>query len=161
MNFPGPMQGSGATTPFTQQPQSAKGASLLGGNSGSLAHTVGVPLQKVWNSAVDFGHNFLTGDRDYQRQHELASRQERFNSAEAVKKREWDERMSNTHYQRGVADLKKAGYNPALITSGAGAGSYSGAQASSSQGSAHQMSARGGDVVSLITSALRLAITKR
>lgn len=157
MNFPGPMQGSGATTPFTQQPQSAQGASLLGGNPGSIAHTVGGAIEKTFNSAVNFGHNFLTGDRDYQRQHELAARQETFNSAQADKERKWQEHMSNTHYQRGAADLKAAGYNPALVTSGSGAGSHGGASASAGQGSAHQLSARGGDIISLIGSALRLS----
>lgn len=161
MNFPGPMQGSGATTPFTQQPQSAQGASFLGGNPGSLAHTASGAIEKGWNALNSFTDNFLTGDRDYKRQHELAARQENFNSAEAVKKRKWDEHMSNTHYQRGAADLKKAGYNPALITSGAGAGSYSGASASASQGSAHQLSARGGDIVNLVGSAVKLALLKR
>ena len=50
---------------------------------------------------------------------------------QAQKQMDFQERMSNTSYQRAIEDLKKAGLNPALAYGQGGASSAVGAQATS------------------------------
>ena len=53
-----------------------------------------------------------------------------FEASEAQKLRDWQTEMSNTSYQRAVADMKKAGINPILAASNGGASTPAGAAGS-------------------------------
>lgn len=109
-------------------------------------------------------NNWLTGNLDYQRNLETLGFQNAYNASEAQKQRDFQEYMSNTSYQRAVADMREAGLNPALAFSQGGASTPAGSSAYSGSGGSNRapnpLSTIANVVGQVITSAFGLARTE-
>lgn len=105
---------------------------------------MGIGSLDIFNAGADLLGKERQIDRDadaadtaWRRGQENMQISNAFSAAEAQKARDWTERLSNTAYQRQVADLRNAGLNPILgISKGAGASTPSSAAASASMASA-------------------------
>lgn len=87
-----------------------------------------------------------------------------FNMDEAQKQRDWEEKMSNSAYQRAVADMKAAGLNPAMMYASGGAGmssTPSGANAQSGAGNTNTLVAQIGQLMDSITNARALEMKSK
>lgn len=81
------------------------------------------------NMLMQMGYNTLAAIQQGVYNHIENNAAMSYNSAEALANRNWQERMSNTAYQRAVEDMRKAGINPILAYANGGASTPGGAGA--------------------------------
>lgn len=100
---------------------------------GGFTSTTGKEGYGYYNNAADWLGRFWNDISGTSAQNQFNASQSaierEFNASEAQKNRDWQEYMSNTAYQRQIADMEAAGINPYSI-SGSGASTPGGSVAS-------------------------------
>ena len=121
----------------------------------------GNPIANSLNKALDL-KGTEAAKTQFENQLFLDNSARAFNAQEAQKQRDFEKLMSNTQYQRAVADIKAAGLNPWLAVQNAGmsGNTPSGSSASSQSGQSVQANNRLYMAAGLIATALKMMMKK-
>lgn len=118
------------------------GSSLIPSSGNSNVSGNDVLNDSTGKDSESYGSNDITGFDQaswaLEQQWKMDEAERAYNSAEAIKQRDWEKMMSDTAISRAVKDIKDAGLNPWLALNGGSLGAAStpsGASASSSSGS--------------------------